>query len=250
MHYIKFLNINSLGYGISFIHKLHPLNKLFVLIINLIIVFNLNAKELLYYIIFLIILMLLTCISVKAILRLLIFLAITMIGFVIMIFLLNFNNKFFLLTIIFLKILSMILPLIFYSLTTPLKESIYTCELIFYPLKYFKINTNGINLMLNIVLAYIPLMLKEFDNIFLIKASKGEDIKAVNVFKKIKIIYDSLFSVLVNAFLKANEMVNAILIRRFEFSQTRSRFITYKVSVIDYLVLSLFIILIASLIII
>lgn len=237
MSYLKILNINNLGQGSSLIHKLHPYNKFCLLVLNIFLVFQFTGKELVIYVVLLLVIMLSTCISFKNLLKILGLLLLTMIGFVIMIVLLNYNHKLLLLSKIYIKILSMVLPLVFYSLTTPLKQSIYTFEMILEPLKHLKINTNIVNLVLNIILTYIPLLLQEFDNVFLIKATKGEDIKNVSWFKKIKIIYNSLFVVIVNSYLKANELVNAILVRQFKFNEQRSRFVIYKMKKRDIFIM-------------
>lgn len=243
MSYINILNINNLGVGSSFFHKLNPLTKFVILICNYIILANLNLVNSTLYLAVLIIIMLLTFLKLQDFVKILIFLIIPLSGFMLLIVLLNFDHKILSIYGVFIKILSMLLPVIIYSYTTSPRASSYLFYILLKPFERFKINTNLVNLTLGIVISYIPILFLEFDNVLLIKASKGENIKEEPFFKKIVIIYNSLFTVLVNSFIRAERMVEAIIVRGFDKDKKRSFFINYEYDYKDFLVILFMVIL-------
>ncbi len=250
MSYIKPLNINSLGYGKSFIHNLHPYNKAILLIINYVIIFSLNIKYLSIYLLFLTVLSLLTVINIRSFLKLILFLTFYSLGFLLLIIIMGLDNKLLTYFIVMLKFYSMILPIMFYSFSTPLKQTNYVLYKICLPLEKIKVNSNLVNLTFTIIITYIPIILYDFDNVLLIKASKGEDIKEVNVIKKVLIIQNTLFTVLVNSFQRANFLTDSVLIRNFHKNKKRSNYISYnyklKDKVVTVLLLVLFLILLIT----
>ncbi len=238
MNYISSFNVEKLGYGQTFLHKLNPFSKLFILITSYIILFNVNLNVQLIGIISLIILLIVVGFKFRKLIYIFILLILPLLSFYILLLLIDYDNKALTMFIISLRMLSLFLPVVLYSCITPLKESVFVISKLLKPLEKISISfTNLAILSLTIVITYFPILLMEFDNVLLIKAARGEDIKEANFINKIKIIYSSLFPVLVNSFIKAEQMVDAIIIRRFNKDIKRSSYISYSLNLKDLIII-------------
>ncbi len=238
MNYINSFDVEKIGYGKSFLHKLNPFTKLIILISTYIILFHLEISIQAIGIVLLLILLKISGFKIKNIVYVFLILLLPLLSFLILLLLINYDNILLSLLIIFLRMLSLFLPVLLYSNITPLKQSVYTISYILKPFEKISISfTNLSTLCLAIVITYFPVLLNEFDNVLLIKASRGEDIKESKFLKKIEIIYSSLFPVLVNSFIKAEQMIDAIVIRRFNKDLKRSSFISYKINTKDIIII-------------
>ena len=142
MNYIPILDIEELGVGNSFLHKLFPINKLLMLIILYLIIFSFGIIVNMVILSFIIIILLFSNFKMRKLFNLFIFLLIPLSSFGVLVILLNVDHKLIVLLTIFIRLLSMVLPLILYSNITTLKETVYTITTIIKPLKYLKININ------------------------------------------------------------------------------------------------------------
>ncbi len=238
MNYINSFDVERLGYGDSFLHKLNPFTKLIIMISSYIFLFSVNIDNQLIWLLILIILLKLSGFKIKNLIYILLFLLIPLFSFYILLLLIDYDNKFLSIIKIFFRMISLFMPILLYSSITSLKESIFVISKILKPIE--NISTSFYNLTIlsfTIVITYFPILLNEFDNILLMKASRGEDIKETSFINKLKILYSSLFPVLVNSFLKADQMVDAIIIRRFNKDKKRSSYINYKIHIKDYIII-------------
>ncbi len=248
MNYINSFDVDKLGYGESFFHKFNPFTKLNILISSYIMLFSSNLIIQLLGIIILIVFLAISGFKLKNLIYVFFILILPLISFFILLLLINYDKKLLSLFIIFIRMLSLLLPILLYSNITPLKESVFVVSKILKPFEKISISFTNLSILsLTIVITYFPILLNEFDNILLIKAARGEDIKESKFLEKIKIIYSSLFPVLVNSFLKAEQMVDAIIIRRFDKDSKRSSYVVYNFNTKDY-VLNLIIIFLVLLI--
>lgn len=230
MNYIDFLDIDEIGNGNSFFHKLHPLNKILLLILFYLVIFSFGILVKIISISILIILLYFTNMKHSTLIKIFITTLFFLVSFEILIFLIDLNNKVYLTIKIFIRLLSMILPIVLYSNITTLKETVYSITKIISPIRHINIGlANIIELCLTLIITYIPILLLEFDRIFLIKASKGEDIKNSSFMKKINIIYTSLFPVVVQSFIKAEQMIDSIVVRGYDKDIKRTTYITYNI---------------------
>ncbi len=245
MNYINSFDVDKLGYGESFFHNFNPFTKLNILISSYIVLFSSNPTIQLLGILILIIFLALSGFKFKNLIYLFLILILPLLSFFILLLLIDYNNKFLSIFIIFIRMLSLLLPILLYSNITSLKESVFVVSKILKPFEKISISFTNLSILsITIVITYFPILLNEFDNILLIKAARGEDIKDSKFIEKIKIIYSSLFPVLVNSFLKAEQMVDAILIRRFDKDKKRSSYIVYNVHIKDYVINILIILLV------
>ncbi len=234
MIFLSNLDINKLGIGGSFVHKLHPLTKFIMLVLNYIILLNISFSYSIVYIIMLVAIMLLIGVNFKKILLIFVLSLIPLFTFGILIILIDINNVIYTLGLLYLRIIGMIIPMVFFSSTTTIREVYYLIYMLIHPFKYLKLNTNLLILTFSITFSFFPILLNELDNILLVKASKGENFKRSSILKKIKIIYSSLAILLINSIQRANILIDSILIRGFDNNGMRSFYIHYSFLKIDY----------------
>ncbi len=234
MEFLSSLNINKLGSGNSFIHKLHPLTKFIMLVVNYSIFLNSSFYCNIAYIIVLIVVMMLIGVKFKKIILIFIFSLIPLFTFGILIILINITNALYTFAFLYLRIIGMIIPMVFFSSTTTIRQVYYLIYMLIYPFKYLKLNINLITLTLSVTFSFFPILLNELDNILLVKASKGENFKRVSIPKKVKIIYSSLAILIINSIQRSNVLIDSILIRGFDNQGTRSFYIHYPFLKSDY----------------
>lgn len=238
MTYLNLLNVEKLGIGESFLHKINPIIKFVLLVFTYILLFNINIYNQIFILIIIAILLLSSGFKLKNFLILFLFLLLPLFSFLILLLILNVDNLLYSLIIISLRMVSLFMPVILYSNITPLKETVYTISTILKPFSKISLSfTNLATLTASLTITYFPILINEFDRVLLVKASRGEDIKKENFINKIKIINSSLFPVLVNSFLKADQMIDAIIIRGFNKDKKRSSFTKYTLNKRDFIVL-------------
>lgn len=113
------------------------------------------------------------------------------------------------------------------------------------PLKYIKVPVNEISLIITIGLRYLPLLIYETKLIVLAQATRGMDYQTSGLITKFKVIINIFNPLLVNSFLKADDLTEAMMIRNYQVGEKRTRYETYKFTFYDYAFLTYFVLLLS-----
>ncbi|BDV02605.1 MAG: energy-coupling factor transporter transmembrane protein EcfT [Candidatus Hepatoplasma vulgare] len=109
------------------------------------------------------------------------------------------------------------------------------------PLKYIKIPTQEIALIISIAIRYIPLFLYETKLILEAQSSRGIDFYSGNTKTKIIALKNSLNPLIVNSFIKAKELSVAMSVRGYKIGMKRTKYEIYKFKYKELLFLSFFV---------
>ncbi|XMB86556.1 energy-coupling factor transporter transmembrane component T [Mycoplasmatota bacterium WC44] len=134
------------------------------------------------------------------------------------------------------------------TLTTKPTELNNGLEEVMKPLKKVKVPTEEISMMISIALRFIPTLLDEANKIIKAQASRGVDFKEGTLKQKITQIIALLIPMFIISFKRADDLANAMEARGYYPGKTRSRLIEFQFSKVDYVVLTVAILLIPSVI--
>ena len=107
------------------------------------------------------------------------------------------------------------------------------------PLKYLKIPTNEISMILSMSITFIPVLYYESKKILQAQASRGSDFGSKNIIIKIKSLTSLIIPLFVSIFQKSEDISNAMETRGYIPRNKRTKYITYKVKYYDFISLSL-----------
>ncbi len=107
------------------------------------------------------------------------------------------------------------------------------------PLKYLKIPTNEISMILSMSITFIPILYYESKKILQAQASRGSDFKSKNIIIKIKSLNSLIIPLFVSVFQKSEDISNAMETRGYVPRNKRTKYLTYKVRYYDLISLSL-----------
>jgi energy-coupling factor transport system permease protein len=233
----------------SFFHKFHPAYKIFLLFIFTIIIFFLNETGLLA--LFILILFL------TAIAKLNIFLLIKGLKPVIILLLITFlMNLLFIRTgrkiyIDFLNIsittdaikdglffstqiiISMFFAALLTLTTTPI-EMVKGIELLLMPLKYFKFPVMQISLMFVIALKFIPITLKELENIYHSQKSRGINFKILKLNQKVYYFLSLLLPLFVVTLKKTEHLAIALEMKCFNLMPKKITLKNFGINISEF----------------
>jgi energy-coupling factor transport system permease protein len=119
----------------------------------------------------------------------------------------------------------------------------YGLESLLHPLKKIKVPVDVITMMISLTLRFIPTLLVETDKIMKAQASRGVDFNESKFKDKVNQIISLLVPVFVISFKRSEDLANAMEVRGYVIGQKRTRIDTYKISLKDYVVLCLSIVL-------
>ncbi len=105
------------------------------------------------------------------------------------------------------------------------------------PLKFFKIPTVEISMILSMSITFIPVLYYESKKILQAQASRGADFKSRNLVIKIKTLTSLIIPLFVSIFQKSEDISNAMETRGYIPRNQRTKYITYKFRYYDFLVL-------------
>ena len=86
----------------------------------------------------------------------------------------------------------------------------YVAEFLLYPLKMFKVNVSEISMIINLVLRFIPITLRESKNIVLAQESRGANILHGPILRRIKFILPVFVPVFASCFRRAINIATAM----------------------------------------
>lgn len=132
------------------------------------------------------------------------------------------------------------------TLTTKPIEITDAIEEFLTPLKRFKVPASEIGMMVSISLRFIPTLFEETDKIMKAQASRGIDFVNGKLKEKIKGISALIIPLFLNSLRRADELANAMEVRGYNGSSTRTKLRMYKKGAFDYMYLSIHILIIVS----
>jgi energy-coupling factor transport system permease protein len=144
---------------------------------------------------------------------------------------------------IFLRIAVVIMITSLLTFTTMTTELNYGLESLLHPLKKIKVPVDVITMMISLTLRFIPTLLVETDKIMKAQASRGVDFNESKFKDKVNQIISLLVPVFVISFKRSEDLANAMEVRGYVIGQKRTRIDTYKISLKDFVVLCLSIVL-------
>jgi energy-coupling factor transport system permease protein len=144
---------------------------------------------------------------------------------------------------IFLRIAVVIMITSLLTFTTMTTELNYGLESLLHPLKKIKVPVDVMTMMISLTLRFIPTLLVETDKIMKAQASRGVDFNESKFKDKVNQIISLLVPVFVISFKRSEDLANAMEVRGYVIGQKRTRIDTYKISLKDYVVLCLSIVL-------
>lgn len=231
----------------TFIHKLDPRNKVFLMILLMVSIFlqftcwstNLIMSGL--NLLFLIMIMLISKVSILEFiknLRSLIFVIIFLIAIYIFIpnasyqfVMVDFQNGYKLYYdslyqggyIVLRLVMMLLLTMILTSTCKPL-DLTYAFEWYMSPLKIIKFPAHAIAMTISIALRFIPTLLDETNRIMKAQASRGVDFNKGGLIKKFKAVTSLIIPLLVSSFKRSEELANAMEARGYDPDKKRTRY--------------------------
>lgn len=130
--------------------------------------------------------------------------------------------------------------------TTPI-ELTDAIEIMLAPLKKIKFPVHELALMMSISLRFIPTLLQETDKISKAQASRGVDFRTGPIKDRIKAVVPLLIPLFISAFQRAEELAMAMEARGYQGGEGRSRLRELQLVRIDFMILVLFVLVIAAL---
>jgi energy-coupling factor transport system permease protein len=125
------------------------------------------------------------------------------------------------------------------TLTTKPTDLNNGLEEVMKPLRRFKIPTNEIAMMIAIALRFIPTLLDEANKIMKAQSSRGVDFTEGTLRQKVTQIISLLIPMFIISFKRADDLANAMEARGYAPGRLRSKYVTFKMRVPDYLLLGL-----------
>ena len=122
--------------------------------------------------------------------------------------------------------------------TTPLQLT-DGLEMLFAPLKFFKVPTHELAMTMSIALRFIPTLLEETDKIMKAQQARGADFESGNFIRRAKALVPVLLPLFVSAFRIAQDLSFAMEARCYRGGIGRTRMHKMKLGKLDYLAIVL-----------
>ena len=139
--------------------------------------------------------------------------------------------------LISLKILFLISTAILLTLTTSPIDLAIGLEHLLSPLKYFKVPTNEIALILSISIRFIPIIFEETDRIIKAQRARGAYIGSGKISNRIKSVISIIIPLFTNTFKRADDLANAMEARCYRGGKDRTRLNNLVLTLKDYIFL-------------
>ena len=122
--------------------------------------------------------------------------------------------------------------------TTPLQLT-DGLEMLFAPLRFFKVPTHELAMTMSIALRFIPTLLEETDKIMKAQQARGADFESGNFIRRAKALVPVLLPLFVSAFRIAQDLSFAMEARCYRGGIGRTRMHKMKLGKLDYLAIVL-----------
>lgn len=129
--------------------------------------------------------------------------------------------------------------------TTPLVLTV-GIEKLMSPLKYIKVPTAEIAMMISIALRFIPTLMEETEKIMKAQAARGADIGTGNLIQRAKSFIPILIPLFISSFKRADDLAVAMDSRCYHGSEGRTSISELKYSKVDLTVFMIYILFVAS----
>ena len=220
----------------SDIHKMNPVAKFICLILFLILIFFINNMYLLFLFSFLtILIILLSNVPITHYLKVISSLKVLFVFIIIVNIIFNIPFYFSILSIT--KIVLGILYSVIIVFTTEFNDINYALNKLLSPLKILKIPVNQIVLSISLAINFIPIVFLQAEKIFKSQASRGIDFKYCNIKGKIIALSSILTPIFMLSFKRADEIADAMELRLYSCSYTRTSYKVYGWRFFDILLL-------------
>lgn len=129
--------------------------------------------------------------------------------------------------------------------TTPLVLTV-GIEKLMGPLKYIKVPTAEIAMMISIALRFIPTLMEETEKIMKAQAARGADIGTGNLIQRAKSFIPILIPLFISSFKRADDLAVAMDSRCYHGSEGRTSISELKYAKVDLSVFIVYILFVAS----
>ncbi len=146
------------------------------------------------------------------------------------------------------RIICLILATSALTFTTSPTDLTDAIERLMKPLKVFHIKVHEIAMMMTIALRFIPTLLEETDKIMQAQKARGADMDSGNIIQRIKALIPVLIPLFVSSFRRAYELAMAMECRCYQGGEGRTKMKVLHIAKIDYIVISLMIVVLAGVI--
>ena len=109
------------------------------------------------------------------------------------------------------------------------------------PLKYLKVPVHEFSLMMTIALRFIPTLIDETDKIMNAQKSRGADFSTGSIIDRAKSLIPVLIPLFISSFRRADELATAMECRCYNGGENRTKMNTPKLTLLDILVVAVFI---------
>lgn len=139
-----------------------------------------------------------------------------------------------------------LLVAIIYTSTTKEIDIATSIEWYITPLKFIKVPTYEISMIITLAIRFIPLMFEDLRMIMIAQTSRGVNIYNGKLLVRIKGLINSILPMLVLSFKRSEDIANAMVIRGYEIGKKRTKFKKNKfgwIELLTLIIMSLFLIL-------
>lgn len=116
------------------------------------------------------------------------------------------------------------------------------------PLKLFKVNVSSLAMMMTIALRFIPTLIEEINIIMSAQKARGADLETGSLTQRAKALVPVFIPLIVSSFRRAYELAFAMECRCYTGDNKRTRMKVMKLSLRDYLVFFVVLLLVAAVI--
>ena len=228
----------------SIIHSINPLIKIISILILLLSIFiNSNIYIAVIILLFIILISLFAKLPYNTYLKVLYGLK-YIILFTIAIYLL-FNYNLLDVSVIVLRLYSIVLYTTIITMTTSHKEMTRGIEMFLYPFSLLGLNVNKVSLMLTLALRFIPTILTQADKIMKSQMSRGIDYNSYEINKKLFSLKTILLPIFILTLRRADTISDVLQLRMYDLNGTRSHLINYEIKSKDIIFLLINILILA-----
>ena len=228
----------------SIIHSINPLIKIISILILLLSIFiNSNIYIAVIILLFIILISLFAKLPYNTYLKVLYGLK-YIILFTIIIYLL-FNYNLIDVSVIVLRLYSIVLYTTIITMTTSHKEMTRGIEMFLYPFSLLGLSVNKVSLMLTLALRFIPTILTQADKIMKSQRSRGIDYNSYEINKKLFSLKTILLPIFILTLRRADTISDVLQLRMYDLNGTRSHLINYEIKLKDIIFLLINILILA-----
>lgn len=131
------------------------------------------------------------------------------------------------------RLYTFILIAIIYTSTTKELDIARSIEWIISPLKYIKVPTYEISMMITLALRFIPILISDLFMILRAQTSRGINVVNGRFRDRVKGIFSSLLPMFVISFRRADDLAIAMTVRKYEVGQKRTKYWETKFGLLE-----------------